>query len=50
MVDPDRLRFDYSAKRGMNVNDISKTEAIVNDIVSKNTTVYAKVARYGFMF
>jgi alanyl-tRNA synthetase len=45
LVDSERLRFDYSAKRGMNVDDIRKTEEIVNKIITEKTTVYAKIAR-----
>eukprot|EP00042_Codosiga_hollandica_P054495 m.738851 g.738851 ORF g.738851 m.738851 type:complete len:1016 (+) comp58914_c0_seq1:84-3131(+) len=44
LVDAERLRFDFSAKRGMTPADIIKTETIVADIVGKKVEVFAQVA------
>nr|XP_039260162.1 alanine--tRNA ligase, cytoplasmic-like [Styela clava] len=43
LVAPDRLRFDFTAKKAMNAKEIKETERIVNEMISKKETVYAKV-------
>ncbi len=41
LVDSERLRFDFKAKRGMTVEDITKTEGIVNQVI-----ICSSVAQY----
>ncbi|KAH3768181.1 hypothetical protein DPMN_169393, partial [Dreissena polymorpha] len=42
LVAPDRLRFDFTAKGAMSVNEVKQTEDIVNEVIVKNQPVYAK--------
>ncbi|KAL4234586.1 hypothetical protein ACF0H5_006227 [Mactra antiquata] len=44
LVAPDRLRFDFTAKGAMTVKEVKRTEDIVNEVISKNQPVYAKVS------
>jgi len=44
LVDTEKLRFDFSAKKALDVEDIAKTEAIVNKVIGDNLPVFAKVA------
>lgn len=44
LVAPDRLRFDFSAKGAMTVQEVKQTEDIVNEVIGKNQQVYAKVS------
>ncbi|KAK9469634.1 tRNA synthetases class II (A)-domain-containing protein [Lipomyces arxii] len=42
LVAPDRLRFDFSHKSGMSLQEVTKTEDIATEQIKKNQTVYAK--------
>ncbi|KAK9452187.1 tRNA synthetases class II (A)-domain-containing protein [Limtongia smithiae] len=42
LVAPDRLRFDFSHKSGMSLEEVSKTEDIATKQIRANLTVYAK--------
>ncbi|KAK0051507.1 alanine--tRNA ligase cytoplasmic [Biomphalaria pfeifferi] len=42
LVAPDRLRFDFSAKGAMTVQEVKTAEEIVKNIVAKNEVVYAR--------
>ena len=44
LVAPDRLRFDFTAKKAMTTAEIKKTEEICNDVISRREKVYAKTA------
>lgn len=44
LVAPDRLRFDFTAKGAMTVDQVRKTEEHVNEMASQNAIVYAKEA------
>ena len=44
LVAPDRLRFDFTAKKAMTTAQIKKTEEICNEVIGKREKVYAKVA------
>lgn len=44
LVTPDKLRFDFSAKGALTVEQVRKTEEHVNEMASRNATVYAKEA------
>ncbi|KAH8862849.1 Alanine--tRNA ligase, cytoplasmic [Schistosoma japonicum] len=41
LVAPDRLRFDFTAKRGMNRNELAKAEEICDAMISKHLKVYS---------
>lgn len=43
LVDQDKLRFDFSAKKPLKSKDISKIEDYVNGVVNGNAVVYKKV-------
>ncbi len=43
LVDPDRLRFDFSHPKGVTPEEIQKIEAEVNEVVWRNTPVGCKV-------
>ncbi|GAV04904.1 hypothetical protein RvY_15107 [Ramazzottius varieornatus] len=47
LVAPDRLRFDFAFGSGMKVDEVKKTEAIVQDLISKNEEVFAQYASLG---
>ncbi len=42
LVDRDRLRFDYSAKQGLTLEQVKSIEARVNDAIRANLTVDAR--------
>ncbi|EGD79715.1 alanyl-tRNA synthetase [Salpingoeca rosetta] len=42
LVEPERLRFDFTAKKGMTPEQLKQTEEVVNKIVNANYTVYDK--------
>jgi len=42
LVAPDRMRFDFTAKAAMKVEDVRRVENICNEAVQKQLTVYAK--------
>ena len=44
LVAPDRLRFDFTAKKAMTTAEIRETEKICNDVIGKRETVFAKVS------
>lgn len=44
LVAPDRLRFDFTAKGAMTVDQVRKTEEHVNEMASQDAIVYAKEA------
>lgn len=44
LVAPDRLRFDFTNKAAMSVDQVRQAEAIVNAVIEKNEPVYAKEA------
>ncbi|KAK7074913.1 hypothetical protein SK128_010626 [Halocaridina rubra] len=44
LVAPDRLRFDFSNKRAMTVEEVKQTEEIAREMVKANKSVYAKTA------
>lgn len=45
LVVPEKLRFDFSCKSAMTIDQIRKTEEIVKDIVYKNVPIYAKESK-----
>lgn len=42
LVAPDRLRFDFTNKGAMTVNQIQETEIAANEVINKNQEIYAK--------
>lgn len=40
LVAPDKLRFDFSCKSALSINQIKKVEQIVNEMIRKNMKVY----------
>ena len=44
LVAPDRLRFDFTTKAAMTVEQVRQAEVIVNAFIEKNEPVYAKEA------
>ena len=44
LVAPDRLRFDFTAKKAMTTAQIEQTETICNEVIGKREKVYAKIA------
>lgn len=44
LVAPDRLRFDFTAKKAMTSDQIKQCEIIVNKIIDANQDVHAKVS------
>jgi alanyl-tRNA synthetase len=44
LVDPEKLRFDFSHGKSMSDDELSRTEQLVNDLISKKLPVYAEVA------
>ena len=44
LVAPDRLRFDFSNKGAMTVDQVRRTEEIAREMVKANKAVYAKTA------
>jgi len=44
LVAPDRLRFDFTAKKAMTTAEIKQTETICNDVIGKREQVFAKVS------
>ena len=44
LVAPDRLRFDFSAKAGMNPDQLKQAESICNKVIDQALKVYAKDA------
>ncbi|XP_072013777.1 alanine--tRNA ligase, cytoplasmic-like [Amphiura filiformis] len=42
LVAPDRLRFDFSAKGAMTTAQVKEAERIANEVVHKNSKVYAR--------
>lgn len=45
LVAPDRLRFDFTNKGAMNVEQVKKAEEIAQSMVKNNQPVYAKTAQ-----
>ncbi|XP_045625313.2 alanine--tRNA ligase, cytoplasmic [Procambarus clarkii] len=45
LVAPDRLRFDFTSKGAMTVDQVRKTEEIAREMVKENKPVYAKTAQ-----
>ncbi len=43
LVEPDRLRFDFSHSEGMNSKDIAKVEDIANQVVQQNSEVSTRL-------
>src|SRR5256886_10113871 len=44
LVDPDKLRFDFSHGKSLSAEEIARVEQLVNDDIAKKLTVYADVA------
>ncbi|XP_074604783.1 alanine--tRNA ligase, cytoplasmic [Brevipalpus obovatus] len=44
LVDPDKLRFDFSLKGPMSCDELKKTEEVSNSVIIKNDIVYAQDA------
>ena len=44
LVAPDRLRFDFSSKRAMIVDELKQTEAICNQMIEKSLQVFSQSA------
>jgi len=44
LVDTEKLRFDFSSKRSLEVVDVAKTEAIVNQVIQDKQPIYAQIA------
>ncbi|KAI8974134.1 alanyl-tRNA synthetase [Pilobolus umbonatus] len=42
LVSPEKLRFDFSYKTAVSVDQLAKIESICNEFVKKNTKVYSK--------
>ena len=42
LVAPDRLRFDFTNKGAMKIDEVKRTEEICQEAVNKNLSVYAK--------
>ncbi|XP_075151730.1 alanine--tRNA ligase, cytoplasmic [Haematobia irritans] len=45
LVVPEKLRFDFSSKSGMTIEQIAKTEQLTKDIIYKNVPIYAKESK-----
>ncbi|XP_050437288.1 alanine--tRNA ligase, cytoplasmic-like [Adelges cooleyi] len=43
LVAPDRLRFDFTNKSAMTVDQIAKVEKLTNEVIDRNDAVYAQV-------
>lgn len=43
LVAPDRLRFDFTNKSAMTVDQVAKVEQLTNEIINRNDSVYAKI-------
>jgi|UniRef100_A0A2S2QY24 alanyl-tRNA synthetase len=43
LVAPDKLRFDFTNKSAMTVDQVAKVEQLTNDVIDQNNFVYAKV-------
>jgi len=44
LVDYDRLRFDFTAKKALNTNQVKETEEICNQVIGKKSQVNARVS------
>ena len=44
LVAPDRLRFDFTNKTAMKVEEVKKTEEIANEMIDRNEKMFAKEA------
>lgn len=44
LVVPDRLRFDFTNKSAMTVDQVAKVEHLTNEVIDRNDSVYAKVS------
>jgi len=44
LVAPDRLRFDFTNKSAMTVNQVACVEQLTNEVIKRNDPVYAKVS------
>jgi len=44
LVDPDKLRFDFSHGKSMSDDELASTEKLVNELIAKKLPVYAEVA------
>lgn len=45
LVDYDRLRFDFTAKKGLSTKEIKETEEICNQVIAKKSKVDARVSK-----
>jgi alanyl-tRNA synthetase len=41
LVEPERLRFDFTSKKGLNIKQITEVEAIVQDVIAQKLAVDA---------
>src|SRR2546430_9443434 len=44
LVDPDKLRFDFSHGKALGEEEIARVETLVNEQIGKKLPVYAEVA------
>ena len=44
LVAPDRMRFDFTAKQALTVEQVKAVEVAANDLIAKNEEVFAKEA------
>ncbi|XP_017773819.1 PREDICTED: alanine--tRNA ligase, cytoplasmic [Nicrophorus vespilloides] len=47
LVAPDRLRFDFTNKGALTIDQVKKTELSSNELISKNDEVFAKESNLG---
>jgi alanyl-tRNA synthetase len=45
LVDPEKLRFDFSHAKAMSEEEITRVEELVNDAIAKNLPVFAQEAK-----
>lgn len=45
LVDPEKLRFDFSHSKSMTEDEIARVEELVNDAIAKNLPVFAQEAK-----
>ena len=43
-MDAEKLRFDFSAPRGLETDEVSRVELAVNKVIADNVPVFAQVA------
>lgn len=44
LVAPDRLRFDFTNKSAMTVDQVAKVEQLTNEVINRNHSVYTKIS------